>query len=279
MDDRLLSAPGGLSSEGAAALAAQVPTAFELAAKTIDFTAAPFSEVTYTYPSRPAACVELDGLPEPMRHELLWWLCSLHTGGERMNSWTLQQWVRVAAVLAADPKRSVDSFACLSVEEWIQAAKRDFYERQGRLPARTFEQTHRATIARLCAALERACGPGEWWRADVWEPRRDPRIPVREHEPIGNARLRFAEIRQPWLREAIKWFFARALEHGVLAWTSLPGYRTYLGSYFSEFLIRGWDRPSAPGRGRVRAARRGALVPLASARASESTGRAGCCRL
>jgi hypothetical protein len=60
---------------------------------------------------------------------------------------------------------------------------------------------------------------------------------VREHESIGGARLRFGEIRQPWLREAIKWFFARALEQGVLAWTSLPGYRTYLGSYFSEFVL------------------------------------------
>jgi integrase len=244
MDDRLSPAPGALSSEAAAALGARLPAAFALSAPVIDFTAAPFSEVSYAYPGRPAARVALDGLPEPMRHELLWWLCSLHGGGERMNSWTLQQWVRVAAALAADPKRPVDSFACLSVAEWIQAAKRDFYERWGRLPARTFEHTHRATIARLCAALERAYGPGEWWRADVWEPRRDSRIPVREHEPTGNARLRFAEIQQPWLREAIKWFFARALEQGVLAWTSLPGYRTYLGSYFSEFLLgAGIDHP------------------------------------
>jgi len=244
MDDRLSPAPGALSSEGAAALGAQLPAAFDLSVPLIDFRSAPFSEVTYAYSSRPAARVLLDGLPEPMRHELLWWLWSLHGGGERMNSWTLQQWVRVAAALVADPQRGVDSFACLSVEEWIGAAKRDFYERWGRLPARTFEQTHRATIARLCAALERAYGPDEWWRSDVWEPRRDRRIPVREHEPLGNYRLRFAEIRQPWLREAIKWFFARALEQGVLAWTSLPGYRTYLGSYFSEFLLgAGIDHP------------------------------------
>ena len=147
-------------------------------------------------------------------------------------------------MLVADPKRAVDSFASLSVEEWIQAAKRQFYDRRGRLPAPTFEQTHRATIARLRAALERAYGPDEWWRADMWEPRRDRRIPVREHEPLGNYRLRFAEIQPPWLREAIKWFFARALEQGVLAWTSLPGYRTYLGSYFSEFLLgAGIDHP------------------------------------
>jgi integrase len=244
MDDRLSPAPRAVSSETAAALGAQLPAAFGLSAPVIDFRSTPFSEVTYAYPRRPAARVVLDGLPEPMRHELVWWLCSLHAGGERINSWTLQQWVRVAAALAADPERPIDSFACLSVEGWIGAAKRDFYERRSRLPAPTFEQTYRATIARLCTALERAYGPDEWWRADVWEPRRDPRIPVREHEPLGNYRLRFAEIQPPWLREAIKWFFARALEQGVLAWTSLPGYRTYLGSYFSEFLLAaGIDHP------------------------------------
>lgn len=250
MDDRLdpSRAPGGVSPQAAAALVEQVPAGFELSARVIDFTEAPLCEVTYTYPSRPAARVSLVGLPEPMRHELAWWLCSLHAGGERANSWTLQLWVGVAAALAADPQRSVDSFACLSVEEWIAAARRQFYERRGRLPGRAFEQTHRATIGRLCGALERAYGVGEWWRTDLWEPRRDPRIPVREHESLGNARLRFAEIVQPWLREAIKWFFASALERGVLAWTSLPGYRTYLGSYFSEFLLQaGIDDPRLAG--------------------------------
>jgi integrase len=246
MDDRPHPgrARGGFSPQAAAVLIEQVPAGFDRSAPVIDFTEAPFSAMTYAYPSRPAARVWIDGLPEPMRHELLWWLCSLHAGGERVNSWTLQLWVRVAAGAAAGPKRSLDSFAGASVEQWMHAARRQFYERHGRLPGRTFEQTHRATIARLCAALECAYAPGEWWRADVWGPRHDRRIPVREHEPLGNARLRFAGIEQPWLREAIKWFFASALERGMLAWTSLPGYRTYLGGYFSEFLIEaGIDHP------------------------------------
>ena len=244
MVDGRFSAPGGLSVPGVVALVERIPAGFERAAGVIDFRTAPFSQVTYAYRSRPAARVALVGLPEPMRHELVWWLSLLHAGGERVNSWTLQAWVRVAAALAVDPKRVVDSFACLSVDEWIQAAKRHFHDRHGRLPGPVFEQTNRATIARLCAALVRAYSPGEWWRAEVWEPRRDPRIPVREHEPLGNARLRFAEIEQPWLREAIKWFFASALELGVLAWSTLPGYRTYLGSYFSQFLLgSGIDHP------------------------------------
>jgi integrase len=244
MVDGRFSAPGGLSVQAPAALVAQIPAGFKSAAGVIDFRTAPFSEVTYAYPLRPAARVALTGLPEPMRHELAWWLSLLHAGGERVNSWALQAWVRVAAALAADPKRVIDSFACLSVDEWIAAAKRHFHDRHGRLPGPVFEQTNRATIARLCAALVRAYSPGEWWRAEVWEPRRDPRIPIREHEPLGNARLRFAEIPQPWLREAIKWFFASVLERGMLAWSTLPGYRTYLGSYFSQFLLgSGIDHP------------------------------------
>jgi integrase len=153
-------------------------------------------------------------------------------------------WVKVATSVASDPERMLDSFVGLSVEEWLQAAKRSFYDRHGRLPAAVFEHNHRATIARLHAALVRAHSSEEWWRADVWEPRRDRRIPVPEHEALGNSRLRFAAIEQLWLREAIKWFFVAALERGVLAWTSLPGYRTYLGGYFSEFLLQaGIDRP------------------------------------
>jgi len=244
MDDRLSPAPGGPSS-AAAALAAQVPPAFDVSAGVIDFTVAPFSEVTYAYPTRPGARVSVEGLPGPMRQELAWWLFSLHAGGERVNSWTVSAWVKVAAAVAADPRHAVDSFACLSVEEWMHAARRQSYERRGRLPGRTFEHTNGAAIARLRTALERAYRTGEWWRADVWEPRRDPQIPVREHEPLSNYRLRFAGIPQPWLRDAIKWFFASALERGVLTWSTLPGYRTYLGSYFSEFLLRaGIDHPS-----------------------------------
>ena len=246
MDDRLdrSRALGGFSVEAAAALVAQLPDAFALCTPVIDLDHAPFSEVVHRYSWRRAPSISVAGLPEPMRCELSWWLWSLHTGGERVTPWALAAWVKVAAAVASDPARAVDSFVCLSVEEWITVAKRRFYERHGQLPAAVFEHNHRATIARLHAALDRVYSPEEWWRADVWEPRRDPRIPVREHEPLGNSKLRFAAIEQPWLREAIKWFFACALERGVLTWTSLPGYRTYLGGYFSEFLIQaGIDRP------------------------------------
>ena len=183
-------------SAQAATLTRELPTQF--VAEEIDFAKAPWLEVTYAYRLQPL--VSLSALPEPMRQELLWWLHSLHAGGERVDAWRLQALVKLAAAIAADPKRGVSSFAALSVSEWMAAARRQFHDRNGRLPGTRFEHSHRPPIARLHAALVRAYAIGEWWRADAWEPRYDPRIPVREHEARGNTRLDFASVPQVWLR-------------------------------------------------------------------------------
>ena len=67
---------------------------------------------------------------------------------------------------------------------------------------------------------------------------------MREHEPIGGSRLRFASVEQVWLRQAMKWYFAVGLETATLVWTSLPGMRTYLGTHFAGFLAgAGIDDP------------------------------------
>jgi len=62
-------ASDGFSPRAAAALVEQLPARFEVSAGVIDFANAPWSEVTRTYRSRPAARVALAGLPEPMRDE------------------------------------------------------------------------------------------------------------------------------------------------------------------------------------------------------------------
>ena len=94
-------------------------------------------------------------LPEPMRQEVAYWLHTLAVAGERVNSWVLAEWVRVAAGVAADG--SVSSFTALSVEEWVAAARRRYHDRHRRLPPPSYLHNHRATIARLHAALTLAC--------------------------------------------------------------------------------------------------------------------------
>ena len=216
-----------------AALFAALPDSFRTAA--VDFTAGPFARLTYACPARPPARLELAALPEPMRQEVAYWLHTLAVAGERVNSWALAEWVRVAAGVTADG--SVSSFAALSVEGWVAAARRRYHDRHHRLPPPSYLHNHRATIARLHAALTLACQGGQpWWRCPVWDPRHDRRIPVREHEPLEGQRLNFARVSPAWLREAIQWYFAAGLSTGLLSWSSLPGFLTYLGRHFAAFL-------------------------------------------
>ena len=70
----------------------------------------------------------------------------------------------------------------------------------------------------------------------MWDPRHDRRIPVREHEPLEGQRLNFARVSPAWLREAIQWYFAAGLSTGLLSWSSLPSFLSYLGRHFAAFL-------------------------------------------
>lgn len=216
-----------------AALFAALPASFQTA--TADFTTEPFARLTYAYPARPPARLELAVLPVPMRQEVAYWLHTLAVAGERVNSWALAEWVRIAAAVAAG--QDLSSFTGLSVEEWMAAARRRYHNRHHRLPPPSYQHNHRATLTRLHAALTLACQAGQpWWRCPVWDPRHDRRIPVREHEPLEGQRLNFARISPAWLREAIQWYFATGLSTGLLSWSSLPGYLSCLGRHFAGFL-------------------------------------------
>ena len=103
-----------------AALLAALPASFRTA--TVDFTAGPFARLTYAYPARPPARLDLAVLPVPMRQEVGYWLHTLAVAGERVNSWVLAEWVRIAAAVAA--ATGISSFTGLGVEEWVAAARR-----------------------------------------------------------------------------------------------------------------------------------------------------------
>ena len=216
-----------------AALFAALPDSFQTAA--VDFTAAPFARLTYAYPARPPARLDLAVLPVPMRQEMAYWLHTLAVAGERVNSWMLAEWVQVAAGAAADG--GVSSFT---------APERGGVG--GRGPAPLPRPAPPAAAAQLPAQppghhrpAARGADAGLPGRPamvalPVWDPRHDRRIPVRAHEPLEGQRLNFTRVSPAWLREAIQWYFAAGLSTGLLSWTSLPGYLSYLGRHFAAFL-------------------------------------------
>src|SRR5216683_1798705 len=182
----------------------------------VEFAREPFARLTYAYPSRRPATVDLGVLPAPMRQEVAYWLHTLAVAGERVNSWALAEWVRVAAAVAAG--QDLCSFTGLRVEEWMAAARRRYHDRHRRLPPESYLHNHRATIARLHDALMLACQAGEpWWRSQVWDPRHDRRIPVRRHEPLEGQRLNFARVSPAGLRAVAMRLLAYLRQQTTLA--------------------------------------------------------------
>ena len=64
-----------------AALFAALPASFQTVR--VDFAAEPFTRLTYAYPARPPARLDLTRLPGPMRQEVAYWLHTLALAGER----------------------------------------------------------------------------------------------------------------------------------------------------------------------------------------------------
>ncbi len=91
-------------------------------------------------------------------------------------------------------------------------------------------------LGRCYRQLVIAYDPREWWEHDLWSAKLDPRIPLREHEPLrASSGYDFTAISQPWLREGLKWHSKVCLETGALRWTTIRG-RLHAVTLFSRFV-------------------------------------------
>jgi integrase len=209
----------------------------------------PFATLLYRRPGESASTVDCTALPALIGAELSWWLHSLHRNGERVTAAALRTWTDLIGEVNHTRRRrgmpEARSLLDLSAEAWLSAARLAYAARHGRLPTASYTHNYEPVLRRLHAALVAHCDPAEWWRAPVWDPVHDPRIPIRRHEPKGNAQLSFTGIRQTWLADALRWFLSVKLTTGDYTWSSVINYRTHLGSYFGQFLqAAGLDTPT-----------------------------------
>ena len=54
------------------------------------------------------------------------------------------------------------------------------------------EGTYR--LGHMVAVLGYAYHRGPWWELNVWNPSLDPRVPQRDHEPIGSTTMHFTNL-------------------------------------------------------------------------------------
>ena len=81
----------------------------------------------------------------------------------------------------------------------------------------------------------------------MWCLRFDPRIPRRDHEPHGDASVRWDTIAPPWLRDGVKFYTYLQMEAGQLTWSTVLQTHVF-AARFSEFTLARGTRPPRPGR-------------------------------
>jgi integrase len=183
-------------------------------------------------------------LPVPMQREISWWVATCHANGERVvrtGDWN--QWAAVAAGVVRHRPR-VCSFADLALAEWSAAWARAFRATHGRLPAALTRERAETALRGMLPRLAVHYSDAPWWKHDLWCLRFDPRIPRRDHEPHGDASVRWDNIAPPWLREGVKFYTYLQMEAGQLTWSTVLQVHVF-AARFSEFTReRGIDQPA-----------------------------------
>jgi integrase len=181
---------------------------------------------------------DLYTLPAPMQREFAYCFWQIIESGLTINAnySQLAWWLLILGQDYRAAKRpAMRSLVDRSCAEWERELVKTRTRRTGKLG---WTVNGHATIRRCYRHLVIAYDPREWWQHDIWSPKFDARIPIREHEPNrARSGYEFLAIEQPWLREAAKWQLKVALETGLLRW---PTIRQRLASLttFGQFIAR-----------------------------------------
>jgi integrase len=187
---------------------------------------------------------DLSGLPGPMRQEVTWCMFRIiELGGRVQMPGTVMLVRRLTEITAAYQAEAPRSLMELPARSWLQQIPLAVHRRRGKLPAPSSITQMRQVLLRFWWLLDLAYDTRPWWQRESWHPVEDPRVPVRQHEPLGRQAIHFHRITAGWLRRAAQWHGKVALETGLLRWSSL-GQRVFALSVLDAFLAgRGISEP------------------------------------
>ena len=166
--------------------------------------------------------VDVGGLPGPMRQEMTWCMFRIiELGGRVQMPGTVMLARRLTEITADHRAGTLRSLMDLPARTWLQQIPLAVHRRRGKLPAPSSVTQMRQVLLRFLWLLDLAYDTRPWWQRESWHPVEDPRIPVREHEPLGRQAIHFHRITAPWLRRGAQWHGKVALETGLLRWSTL----------------------------------------------------------
>jgi integrase len=188
--------------------------------------------------------VDVSALPGPMRQEVTWCMFRIiELGGRVQMPGTAMLARRLTEITARGRAGAPRSLMDLPARAWLQQIPLAVHRRRGKLPAPSSIMQMRQVLLRFLWLLDLAYDTRPWWQRESWHPVEDPRIPLREHEPLGRQAVHFHRITAPWLRHGVQWHGKVALETGLLRWSTL-NQRVFALTVLDAFLAgRGISEP------------------------------------
>jgi len=182
--------------------------------------------------------VDVGALPGPMRQEVTWCMFRIiELGGRVQMPGTVMLARRLTEITADHAAGAPCSLMDLPARAWLQQIPLAVHRRRGKLPAPSSVTQMRQVLLRFLWLLDLAYDTRPWWQRESWHPMEDPRIPLREHEPLGRQAIHFHRITAPWLRRGAQWHGKVALETGLLRWSTL-NQRVFALTVLDGFLAR-----------------------------------------
>lgn len=177
--------------------------------------------------------INLRGLPESIVTEFVWCLQRKADLGLKIFA---EATTRAAQAVVAVTQDRPDLVSLLDLEkdEWVELIRKGRMKAGrplGPSAAKSISDVLGAFFSMLIYPYHR----GEWWQLNVWNPMLDPRIPMREHEPLRTENIYFSHLTTPWLREGAKYWLSRQLEREVYTWSTLRS-RQHVLVHFQRYL-------------------------------------------
>lgn len=190
--------------------------------------------------------IHLDRLPVAMQRELAFAIWRIVEMGGKVSCAAFGLLAReLAETTERLCRRGGDHrtlMACTPVE-WHKELAHTWVARKGSMPNRETFRTYLGALDRACKLVWFAYDEGPWWTREIWDLSLDPRIPRREHEPIGERAIHWHRIEPRWLRQAAMWHIKVALETNRMTWSTVL-IRCGAMLHFAAFLARrGIDSP------------------------------------
>ena len=169
-----------------------------------------------------ACYLNFRGLPEPMTWEVAWIIHRYIELGRFIrivDANAVFILLRAAIRHGDDECRSAQSLLHRSPDEWVRSARKAqmLGEKIGEFAFK--EGTYR--LGHMVAVLGYAYHRGPWWELNVWNPSLDPRVPQRDHEPIGSTTMHFTNLTSLWMREGAKYWLSAGLSAERYSWSTI----------------------------------------------------------